>query len=329
MSPHLTRAQLLYHQSRFDLAEAEVRGVLAESPHDPAAHALLALCLVHQEKLDEAQEAAEQAIVLEPGWPYPHYCRSIILEHRNRLPEAEASAREAIQLAPLDPDYTAQLAATLFRQEKWQAAYDAAMEGLAHDAEHKASNHLRTMALTKLGRQADAVASVDEALRRNPDDALAHTNKGWALLHQRKPREALEHFRESLRIDPTYDYAKAGIVEALKAKNPLYRWMLAYFLWMSRLSQRARWGVVLGGYFGYQLARSLASSNPSLSPWLMPIIIAYIVFALLTWYAYPLFNLALRINKFGRYALTRDQRRRRELRSARASWFLPSAWPPT
>jgi hypothetical protein len=170
------------------------------------------------------------------------------------------------------------------------------------------------MALTKLGRQTDAVASVDAALGRNPDDALAHANKGWALMHQRQPREALNHFREALRIDPNFEYAQQGIVEALKARNPLYRIVLAYFLWMARLSPGARWGVILGGYVGYQVLRGVGRANPAWQPWIMPLLIAYGLFVLLSWFAYPLVNLLLRFNKFGWYALNRDQR-------AASNWF--------
>ena len=61
------------------------------------------------------------------------------------------------------------------------------------------------------------------------------------VLHQAQPKAALEHFREALRLDPNLQYAQAGIVEALKARNPIYRWMLGYFLWMGRLSDRAKW----------------------------------------------------------------------------------------
>jgi tetratricopeptide (TPR) repeat protein len=200
------------------------------------------------------------------------------------------------------------LATTLFYQEKWKPTLEAALEGLAHDAENEGCNHLRTMALTKLGRQQEAVASVDAVLQRAPDDAMAHTNKGWALLNQSKPREALEHFREALRIDPTFSYAQAGIVEALKARNPLYRLMLAYFLWMARLSPRARWGVIVGGFFGYQFLFSVKDQHPQLGPWIAPFLFLYVVFALLTWYAVPLFNMLLRFNKFGWYALSPDKR---------------------
>ena len=165
------------------------------------------------------------------------------------------------------------------------------------------------MALTKLGRQSEAVASTDELFAHDADNPMAHTNKGWALLHQGKPREALDHFREALRIAPTYEYAQQGIVEALKARNPIYRWMLAYFLWMARLSNAARWGVIIGGYFGAKFLSGLARNNPEWAPWIMPFTMLYLVFVLLTWFAYPLFNLLLRFNKFGRYALSRDQRR--------------------
>jgi tetratricopeptide (TPR) repeat protein len=314
MTVSLDRALFLFQQSRYDLAAQEVRRVLGEMPNDPGAHALLGMCLVHQEKLDEAQREVEQAISLAPAWAYTHNCRSLVLEHRKRFAEAEKSAREAVRLDPLDADYWARLAVTLFRQEKWKEAYDAALQGLEHDPENSGCTHLRTMALTKLGRQTEAVASVDAALSRDPDDAFAHTNKGWALLHQGKPREALEHFREALRIDPTSDYAKSGIVEALKARNPIYRWMLAYFLWMARLSNGARWAVILGGYFGARFLNTVARSSPEWAPWIQPIIVIYIVFVLMTWFAYPLFNLLLRFNKFGWYALSRDQR-------AASNWF--------
>jgi tetratricopeptide (TPR) repeat protein len=286
----------------------ELRRALGESPNEAAAHALLALCLVQQDKLEEAQNEAQEAITLEPDWAYAHHCRSVVLEHRKRYAEAEASAREAVRLEPLDADYRARLAATLFSQRKWQPAFDAATEGLTLDAEHQACNHLRSMALTKLGRQSEAVASTDELLARDADNPMAHTNKGWALLHQGKPRDALDHFREALRIAPTYEYAQQGIVEALKARNPIYRWMLAYFLWMARLSDAARWGVIIGGYIGYRFLHSLRRAQPQWEPWIDPLIWLYIVFALMTWFAYPLFNLLLRFNKFGRYALSRDQR---------------------
>jgi tetratricopeptide (TPR) repeat protein len=290
------------------MAAHELNRVLAETPHDARAHALLGLCLMRQDMLPEAQAEVDQAVGIAPDEPFSHYCRSIVLGHRNRLPEAETAAREALTLDSANADFYAQLAAVLFQQKKWQAALDASLEGLKFDAEHTSCTNLRIAALSKLGHQHEAIATADTALARDPDNEYAHANKGWALLHEGKPKEALEHFREALRLDPNYEYAQHGIVEALKARNFIYRWMLAYFLWMSRLSDRAKWGVILGGYFGARFLRNVARTSPQLEPWIAPILIAYFVFVLLTWFAVPLFNLLLRLNKFGRHALSKDQR---------------------
>jgi hypothetical protein len=53
----------------------------------------------------------------------------------------------------------------------------------------------------------------------------------------------------------------------------------------------------------------MARSNPVLRPFVWPILGCYLAFALMTWLAYPLFNLLLRLNRFGRYALSVDQTR--------------------
>jgi hypothetical protein len=117
----------------------------------------------------------------------------------------------------------------------------------------------------------------------------------------------MEHFREALRLDPELDWARAGIVEALKAKHLIYRLMLRYFLWMAKLSHTAQWAIILGGYFGQQYLSKMAAKDPKIAPFVLPIIAVYIVFVLLTWLADPLFNLLLRLNRFGRLALSRDQ----------------------
>lgn len=87
------------------------------------------------------------------------------------------------------------------------------------------------------------------------------------------------------------DFARAGIVEAMKSKNWFYALMLRYFLWMGRLSSTAQWMIILGGYFGYQGLLRLAKEYPKLAPWIIPILIAYVIFALMTWIAPHLFNL--------------------------------------
>ena len=88
---------------------------------------------------------------------------------------------------------------------------------------------------------------------------LTHANQGWALLHRGNYQRALEHFREALRIDPELDWARAGIVEALKAHHFIYRQMLRFFLWIGRQARVAQWVIILGILFG---PRMLATHRP-------------------------------------------------------------------
>jgi tetratricopeptide (TPR) repeat protein len=304
---HRERGTLLYHQRRYADAERELRAALALEPQAHLPHALLGLTLAKLERFPEASAAADQAIGLAPDEAFCHYVQGLILFMRNRYNEAEPAARQAIQLDPYDAQNRWLMAAIQFEQRKWPSALESAEAGLAIDPEHNGCINLRAMALVKLGRKAEAGAAIDGALARDPDNAVSHANRGWTLLHQGEHQRALEHFREALRLDPNLDWARAGIVEALKARHLIYRLMLRYFLWMASLSGRAQWAILLGGYFGYRFLRQIADSNPSVAPFVWPVLIAYIAFAIMSWLADPLFNLMLRLNRFGRLALSPRQ----------------------
>ena len=306
-SAHLQRALLLLEQSRTEQAEDELRRALADDPHSPLAHALLARCLVVRKQYHEASAEADLAVHLAPDHAFTHYTRAAVLYARNRFPAAKSAAEEAIRLDPENADYWAMLSSIEWIRRQWQPALDAAGQGLAIDAEHVDCNNLRAMALVKLGRRDLAGQTIDAALARDPDNADSHANRGWTLLEEGRHREALEHFREALRLEPHHGWARSGIVEALKAKNIIYRLMLAYFLWMSKLSAGAQWGIIIGGYLGYRALDALAAGRPALAVFAWPVLFAYITFAVMTWIADPLFNLLLRMSRFGRYALTREQ----------------------
>lgn len=307
MNPHTQRALLLFDQSRHELAEGELRQALAAEPRDAFAHALLGLCLSKQGNYTEATAEAQQGVHLAPDFPFAHYALAGIYHDRHRNAEALSAIAEALRLDPSDADYHALLAAVHVDERRWTAALEAAEHGLQLDSEHVGCTNLRAIALVKLGRKAEAGRTIETALAKNPEDSITHANQGWTLLEQNAPQKALEHFREALRLDPENDWARQGIVEALKARNLIYAVMLRYFLWMSRLKPGTQWAIILGGYFGNRLLGQLSKDSPELAPWLLPFRIVYVAFVLLTWTADPLFNLLLRLNRFGRLVLSREQ----------------------
>ena len=305
----MERALLLLQQRRFDLAEKELRQVLATTPEHFPAHAWLSLTLMEMGRYAEAESEAEQAIHLAPDHPYGYFVLSRLFHQQDKLRQAEKAIGEAIRLNPQEADYYAVLAGIFASQQQWDKVLQAAEQGLALDAEHVGVGNLRAMALNKLGRRQESVGALDAALVRDPENALTHANQGWIALEQRDHQKAMTHFREALRLNPELNWARSGILEALKARNPLYRWLLQYFFWMSRMGPRLQWVVILGAYFGYQVVRGIANSNPQLSPFLTPLLILYALFVYLTWTGKTLFNLLLRLDAFGRLVLSPQQLR--------------------
>lgn len=306
--PHAARAALLFQQGRYDLAEAELRLAMAGEPNNGRLHSLLALCLAERGALDEAQAEADQGVGLEPDQPGAHYIRAQVLRKRKRLDEAlEAVDRCLFMDAEMVPPRALRASIHLERRN-WTEALSEAEIGLSIEPGDVDCANLRAMALTQLGRREEAARSLGQALERDPENDVTHANRGWGLLHEGEPAKAMEHFREALRLDPTNEWARMGIVEALKARNVVYGLMLKYFLWMGRLSGRAQTGIVLGGFFGYQMLVRVASENPGARPYVLPLLIAYGVFALMTWIASPLFNMFLRLHPLGRHALSPDQK---------------------
>ena len=308
MSTAFHRGMVLLQQGRSDLADREFREALSEDPDDPMAHACLSLCLSRRDEDAAALAEADEAVRTGPDLAFCHYVRGLALNSLDRHAEAQAAALEAIRLDPDDADYPGLLASIEMGRRRWSEALAAADRGLALDPENATCMNFRAMALVQLGRKAEAAATLGSALADDPENALTHANQGWAYLHHGDHAKALEHFREALRLDPEMEWARVGIIEALKAKHPVYRLMLRFFLWMGRQSHWAQWVVILGFVFGRRILASIARDNPALAPFLMPVLFASFAFLMMTWISSPLFNLALRLNRFGRLALSPQQR---------------------
>lgn len=304
---NIERATLLLEQSRYEMAERELRQALAQSPSEASAHALLGLCLNYQLRYTEATVAAQTAIALAPDSPFSHYILGYILCDRNNFLASEISVYDAIRLNPYQGCYFALLARCKYNQKLWLDALDAATQGLAIEPENVECLNYRALSLSQLGRGNEAIAAVQGALAMSPQDATSYASSGWIMLsHGFCPDKALEYFREALRLNPTLEWARQGIVEAMKAKNPIYRLMLRYFLWSSRLNHGTRWVFTIGLYFAVRLL-IVGLHQVGFNQVVLVVAIVYLLFVILTWIADPLFTLLLRLDKFGRLALSETE----------------------
>lgn len=309
MSHHHSRAELLLAQSRPADAEREARMALGRDPGDVLALTLLARSLVAQDKARQALQPASAAVAAAPDDAYPHYILSLVHHHMEQPKPALEAAETALRLAPDAGELLAHRGAVRLSLRDWAGALADAEAALRIQAEDTFSQNLRATALRQLGRAREAAEAGARTLERAPEDAFSHSTQGWTLLQRGDPKRAQEHFREALRLRPDFEHARHGMLEALKARNPLYRVMLAYFMWMGRQSSRVQWVFILGTYFGMKFGNRLADTRPELAVFIWPLLALLYAFIYLTWTAGPLFNLLLRLDRFGRLVLSRDERR--------------------
>lgn len=307
MFQHLERGNILYQQRRYAEAEREYFKILAESPNNPFALAMLAQCYLETSRKQEALSFAEKAVANAVESPTIYYVLARCQFYNQLIDKALSSIKSGQQLDPANSDFFLLKSQIAFYQENWELALEEAENGLMLDPEEVVLINLRARALVKLNRKEEAANTMDYALHRAPQSSYSHANKGWVSIERDEYEAAINHFKEALRLDASNAYAKSGLREAIKAKNFVYRGVLKYFLWMGKLQEKYRWGFVIGLYILYRVALALAETSDLMAMLMMPLIIAYILFAFSSWIAMPISNLFLRLHPLGKHALEEDE----------------------
>ncbi|MCO4294445.1 tetratricopeptide repeat protein [Solitalea sp. MAHUQ-68] len=307
ISTEIEKVGLLIMHKRYAEAIKEIHGLLASQPDNSDLHYYMAICNLHLDKNDKATENIKDAIALEPDNSMYFYTYSKILLDDDKIKEADEKIQEAIHLFPYDANYFGIWANILMVKKEFEKSLEKANEGLSLDPENHICLNLRSMALVKLNRGEEAAQTIDFALENDPENAFTHANYGWGLLEQGNNQKALEHFRESLKLNPNSDYARAGMVEAIKSKYLIYKWFLQYRFWLGNKTKAAQWGFIIGFYLLAKLIGVLAEADEGIRILLTPVIILIALFTISTWIITPVSNLFLRLNVYGRYALDKNE----------------------
>ena len=308
MSAHYERGILLFQQQRHGEALEQFQLHLAEAPEDSDAFAMQGLALIALKKYSEAEEAIVQAIQHGADNPMGYYCMSELRVVQEKYKLAHASIDEALLLQPDDAHFLVHKAQIFLCEANWKEALSFARAAQNVDSESVDAANIASVALVQMGKREEAGQSLDATLNKDPDNAITHANKGWALLHASDYEQAQIHFREALRLDPDSEWARKGMVQSLQSRHLLYRWMLKYYLWMSAFNQKAQWAIVIGAFVGYRVVIEIGQKFPSASVITIPLVIAYLTFVYLSWTCYSMFNLSLRFHPFGRYVLSKEER---------------------
>src|SRR5262249_20729630 len=161
---------------------------------------------------------------------------------------------------PEQPDFHQLLAATLLQLDRRDEALVAAEQARTLDPGDGSVAATHAAALMALGRTNEADRAARDALALDPTFDTAHHLFSVVGVHRAGSDQALAGSREALRLDPTADDAREGLVLALKARHPIYSWLLRFFLWQSRLPKRAQWALLAAPFVIGRLIRTTDNS---------------------------------------------------------------------
>jgi Tfp pilus assembly protein PilF len=303
MDPYIERASLLLRQGRVNDAITQLKNALQQNPDNDEALALYARCYFDKKEFDEGIKTTRLAIAIDPANHYYFYLLAFGYYRKNDNPHAIEYLQKSIQLNPWFCESYGLLALVLIEDKAFEKALLKANEGLQIDPENITCLNARSVALNKLKRTDDAIATMQYALSQDPDNEFTHSTAGWNYLEKGKNKVAATHFREALRINPNNINARRGLKEALKSLIPPYRWLLQYSFWLNNKGKKVRWLIPVGLYVVVRISASLLQSNAATQTVGAVVIALYLVFVLTTWLIHPLANFFLLFHKDGKHAV--------------------------
>jgi tetratricopeptide (TPR) repeat protein len=309
---YIQRAELLRQQHRIKDAEQQLAVVLQANPNHGEALQVLAHCKIDSKKYTEAKSILKQCLQNDANNDYAFYLLAFAHYHENENIQAKKFLNKAISIFPYNDGYFALLAHILLDEKDYQLALNTANDGLAINPESLSCLNARSTALFRLNKKDEAYETINEALSIDPEDYATHANYGWHYLEKGRHQQAATHFKEALRNNPNYEYAKEGYKAALKSKLYFYRWLLQFNLWMSKQKSGFRIGMIIGVWLLIRLI-SMLTADSALRAIGITIVVIYFLVAMLTWLGSAIANLYLLFTPHGKYILNNSEQWRARL----------------
>lgn len=239
----------LHDAGRYREALAAAKRVLRIDPRHAETLLLASSSHCAQGHLRRALRYARRAATADPFDPDALLWLARVHACRGKLRPMRRAILAALALGPGNPAIHRESACLHLDVGRYRDAVEAAREALRIDAEDTAARDLLARALTRLGRHDEAAGVTRTTLREDPEHAPAHARLGWIGLAG-GGEEALAHFREALRLDPTDADAREGLLHALRARHFLYRWSFRALFWLWSRPPRLRLAIIVGFWYG-------------------------------------------------------------------------------
>ncbi len=300
----LERIDLLMSQGRYQMAYDITKDALSEEPNNSDLLSILATCALNLNKLKEAKDLTKELIAKEPWNSYHFYLRAHVYLKKNEYRQALEYLDEAIQKSANYDVYYELKARILFHLNEFKQAEDTVKIALSINSQNVEAVNLLARIYNAQGRRQDSEQLMNKVLEQDPENVESHTNYGMQYLEKGNVAKAIEHFQTALFNSPTDAYAQEGMKLAMKAKFPLYRWLLQFQLFMSKQSSQINFLLIIGIIVIMRSIRSLSEIIGGIAvPLGYTIVGILLLFVLSTWILDSIMTFVLYTQKHGRLSL--------------------------
>ena len=287
MDDLISRIEILIDRNKLDDAQQRITEGLSQYPDSGSLHALQSKVYYEKKQMKQAMESIKTAIACNPTNDYYYYHKALIHLDKNEYKACNADMDKALELDPHFAPYYGGKASVLLELDRRDEAIETVKMGLEIDPHNAYCQNVLSMALTRAGEAGASHKILEHQLEQNPENAFTHANLGHQYLRDNNIEKAREHFGVALTIDPTSEFAKAGMLNTIKASNPLFRGLLQYGFWMDKIGEANRWAFIIGFIVVVRLL-----------PFLLPL---YLIIVFSTWFIGPLSDVIVYFNKYSRY----------------------------
>jgi tetratricopeptide (TPR) repeat protein len=202
----------LRSMERSQEAEAPLRRAIALESNDPASHNELGNVLFDLGRSSEAEQEYRLAIKLEPNNPVWHHSLGWTLARQDRYAEAIAEYEEVVKLNPANAEAYFDLGVAQAMLENFEGAimaYESALR--LYSAPPDGLLLCLGVAYIHCKRWDEGRRICERLVCQNPEEQEGHFYLAFAYAELNRDREAIEAYKEVLRLDPGFFAAVANL----------------------------------------------------------------------------------------------------------------------
>jgi protein O-GlcNAc transferase len=220
----LLQAALVHHKAgRLNEAEALYRQARVGAPKNFDVMHLSGLVAYQQDRMADAAELLTKALRLNPKAAECEMRLGLALMSVGRSTEAEAHLRHAVQVSPKLSEGWDNLAYFLKLRDRLTEAVECHEKAVAAKPANATAWYNYGLTCSVLGRYSEALSCHERALAADANYALARFGRAQVLHQTDRIREAVEDYRNFLRLQPRNYEARSFMLFALHSLEGVSR----------------------------------------------------------------------------------------------------------